>query len=70
MRDHKHDKSIEILIFYSFIAFISECSSFVPLYRSSAEEAIQRMQGAVVGQQIVRVSWGRSPTAKQVKIIL
>ncbi|KAF3617024.1 Polyadenylate-binding protein RBP47B' [Capsicum annuum] len=33
--------------------------------RSSAEEAIQRMQGAVVGQQIVRVSWGRSPTAKQ-----
>ncbi|KAJ8543799.1 hypothetical protein K7X08_025417 [Anisodus acutangulus] len=33
--------------------------------RSSAEEAIQRMQGAVVGQQVVRVSWGRSPTAKQ-----
>ncbi|XP_006361746.1 polyadenylate-binding protein RBP47B' isoform X1 [Solanum tuberosum] len=33
--------------------------------RPSAEEAIQRMQGAVVGQQIVRVSWGRSPTAKQ-----
>ncbi|KAK4356530.1 hypothetical protein RND71_025501 [Anisodus tanguticus] len=32
---------------------------------SSAEEAIQRMQGAVVGQQVVRVSWGRSPTAKQ-----
>ncbi|XP_009615947.1 polyadenylate-binding protein RBP47B' [Nicotiana tabacum] len=33
--------------------------------RSSAEEAIQRMQGALVGQQVVRVSWGRSPTAKQ-----
>ncbi|CAN4121005.1 unnamed protein product [Withania somnifera] len=33
--------------------------------RLSAEEAIQRMQGAVVGQQLVRVSWGRSPTAKQ-----
>ncbi|KAJ8551372.1 hypothetical protein K7X08_000742 [Anisodus acutangulus] len=33
--------------------------------RSSAEEAIQRMQGAVVGQHVVRVSWGRSPTAKQ-----
>ncbi|XAR60384.1 hypothetical protein NMG60_11033734 [Bertholletia excelsa] len=33
--------------------------------RSSAEEAIQRMQGTVVGQQAVHVSWGRNPTAKQ-----
>ncbi|KAG8389012.1 hypothetical protein BUALT_Bualt02G0185100 [Buddleja alternifolia] len=33
--------------------------------RTSAEESIQRMQGAVIGQQIVRLSWGRSPTAKQ-----
>ncbi|KAL3498343.1 hypothetical protein ACH5RR_041075 [Cinchona calisaya] len=33
--------------------------------RTSAEEAIQRMQGAVIGQQVVRLSWGRSPTAKQ-----
>lgn len=70
MRDLEYDKSVEILILW---LFISECSSFFPsysLYRPSAEEAIQRMQGAVVGQQIVRVSWGRSPTAKQVKIIL
>ncbi|KAK4492393.1 hypothetical protein RD792_003198 [Penstemon davidsonii] len=33
--------------------------------RTSAEESIQRMQGAVIGQQVVRLSWGRSPTAKQ-----
>ncbi|KAA8549741.1 hypothetical protein F0562_001241 [Nyssa sinensis] len=33
--------------------------------RASAEEVIQRMQGTVIGQQVVRLSWGRSPTAKQ-----
>ncbi|GAV59772.1 RRM_1 domain-containing protein [Cephalotus follicularis] len=33
--------------------------------RTSAEEAIQRMQGHMIGQQVVRVSWGRSPTARQ-----
>ncbi|XP_038699095.1 polyadenylate-binding protein RBP47B' isoform X2 [Tripterygium wilfordii] len=33
--------------------------------RTSAEEAIQRMQGNMIGQQVVRISWGRSPTAKQ-----
>ncbi|KAL0459225.1 UNVERIFIED_CONTAM: Polyadenylate-binding protein RBP47B' [Sesamum latifolium] len=33
--------------------------------RTSAEESIQRMQGAVIGQQVVRLSWGRSLTAKQ-----
>ncbi|PIM97106.1 Apoptosis-promoting RNA-binding protein TIA-1/TIAR (RRM superfamily) [Handroanthus impetiginosus] len=32
--------------------------------RTSAEESIQRMQGAVIGQQVVRLSWGRSLTAK------
>lgn len=33
--------------------------------RASAEEAIQKMQGKMIGQLIVRISWGRSPTAKQ-----
>lgn len=33
--------------------------------RASAEEAIQKLQGTVIGQQVVRVLWGRSPTAKQ-----
>ncbi|PON59041.1 Splicing factor-like protein [Parasponia andersonii] len=34
--------------------------------QTSAEEAIQKMQGKMIGQQIVRISWGRSPTAKQI----
>ncbi|KAL8055490.1 hypothetical protein ABFX02_04G059000 [Erythranthe guttata] len=33
--------------------------------RTSAEESIQRMQGTVIGQQVVRLSWGRYPTPKQ-----
>ncbi|KAK9692363.1 hypothetical protein RND81_09G259200 [Saponaria officinalis] len=33
--------------------------------RASAEEAIQKLQGTIIGQQGVRISWGRSPTAKQ-----
>ncbi|XXG52893.1 hypothetical protein AAC387_Pa03g1092 [Persea americana] len=33
--------------------------------RSSAEEAIQRLQGTMIGQQPVRLSWGRSPANKQ-----
>lgn len=36
-------------------------------YRSSAEEAIQRLHGSMIGQQIVRLSWGRTPTSKQVR---
>ncbi|KAI8000985.1 Polyadenylate-binding protein RBP47B' [Camellia lanceoleosa] len=35
--------------------------------QASAEEAIQRMQGTMIGQQAVHLSWGRSPTAKQVE---
>ncbi|XP_077210339.1 polyadenylate-binding protein RBP47B'-like [Tasmannia lanceolata] len=33
--------------------------------RASAEEAIQRLHGTMIGQQTVRLSWGRSPLAKQ-----
>ncbi|KAL5711009.1 Polyadenylate-binding protein rbp47b' [Ranunculus cassubicifolius] len=33
--------------------------------RPSAEEAIQRMNGATIGQQTIRVSWGKSMTTKQ-----
>ncbi|TKY48373.1 Polyadenylate-binding protein RBP47B' [Spatholobus suberectus] len=33
--------------------------------RTSAEEAIQKMQGKMIGQQVVRISWGRTLTAKQ-----
>ncbi|XVE92284.1 hypothetical protein REPUB_Repub01dG0083600 [Reevesia pubescens] len=35
--------------------------------KTSAEEAIQRMQGQMIGQQVVRISKGRNPTAKQVE---
>lgn len=34
--------------------------------RASAEEAIQKMQGKILGQQVIRVSWGRPQTARQV----
>ncbi|KAH9322487.1 hypothetical protein KI387_017126 [Taxus chinensis] len=33
--------------------------------RASAEEALQRMHGTVIGQQTVRLSWGRTPAYKQ-----
>lgn len=36
--------------------------------RASAEEAIQKMQGKIIGQQVVRTSWGRNPAAKQVTV--
>ncbi|GJX88591.1 polyadenylate-binding protein RBP47 [Tanacetum coccineum] len=33
--------------------------------RSSAEEAIQNMHGTVIGKQTVRISWGKTPAARQ-----
>ncbi|KAK9121419.1 hypothetical protein Syun_019036 [Stephania yunnanensis] len=33
--------------------------------RASAEEAIQRLQGTLIGQQTIRLSWGRNTAAKQ-----
>ncbi|XP_020100692.1 polyadenylate-binding protein RBP47B' [Ananas comosus] len=39
-----------------FVQFVS---------RASAEEAVQRLHGTMIGQQIVRLSWGRSPANKQ-----
>ncbi|KAF4350441.1 hypothetical protein G4B88_015871 [Cannabis sativa] len=50
------------------VAMQVACRMFYDLFHfllTSAEEAIQKMQGKMIGQQIVRVSWGRSPTAKQ-----
>jgi RNA recognition motif-containing protein len=34
-------------------------------HRACAEEALQRVQGTVIGAQSVRLSWGRSPVNKQ-----
>ncbi|KAL2332172.1 hypothetical protein Fmac_019753 [Flemingia macrophylla] len=33
--------------------------------RTSAEEAIQKMHGRMIGQQVVRISWGRALAARQ-----
>lgn len=34
-------------------------------HRASAEDAIQKLHGTIIGQQPVRLSWGRSPVNKQ-----
>ena len=34
--------------------------------RTDAEEALQGLNGSVIGKQAVRLSWGRSPSHKQV----
>jgi len=36
--------------------------------RSSAEEALVILQGTLIGGQNVRLSWGRSPSNKQVQV--
>lgn len=38
--------------------------------RKSAEDAIQELNGAVIGKQSVRLSWGRNPANKQVPCIV
>ncbi|XVE70015.1 hypothetical protein DITRI_Ditri10aG0037700 [Diplodiscus trichospermus] len=34
-------------------------------HRNNAEEALQKLNGAVIGKQTVRLSWGRNPANKQ-----
>lgn len=36
--------------------------------RSNAEDAIQRLNGTVIGKQTVRLSWGRTMGNKQVSL--
>ncbi|CAI9781883.1 unnamed protein product [Fraxinus pennsylvanica] len=36
--------------------------------RSNAEDAIQRLNGTVIGKQTVRLSWGRNPGNKQSRV--
>lgn len=40
------------------------------LYRKSAEDAMQELNGTVIGKQSVRLSWGRTPANKQVLYFL
>jgi hypothetical protein len=42
---------------------------FKLMYRAAAEEAIQKLHGTSIGQQTVRLSWGRSPANKQVELL-
>nr|XP_027112462.1 polyadenylate-binding protein RBP47-like [Coffea arabica] len=36
--------------------------------RSNAEDAMQRLNGAAIGKQMVRLSWGRNPVNKQLRM--
>lgn len=51
-------------IIYVKIVPTKACAFIQFAVRASAEEAIQRMSGAMIGQQIVRVYWGKNPAAK------
>lgn len=37
--------------------------------RKNAENAMQMLNGTVIGKQSVRLSWGRTPGNKQVKLL-
>lgn len=34
-------------------------------HRNNAEDALQKLNGTVIGKQTVRLSWGRNPANKQ-----
>ncbi|CAI9106433.1 OLC1v1005586C1 [Oldenlandia corymbosa var. corymbosa] len=51
-------------IVYVKIPASRECGFVQFAARTSAEEAIRRV-GFVIGQQVVQLSWGKSPTSKQ-----
>ncbi|KAJ7966652.1 Polyadenylate-binding protein [Quillaja saponaria] len=38
--------------------------------RNNAEEALQKLNGTVIGKQTVRLSWGRNPANKQLRVDL
>lgn len=42
----------------------------ISLDRNNAEEALQKLNGTVIGKQTVRLSWGRNPANKQVILSL
>lgn len=54
---------ISELLFYVFMYSMM-------LFRACAEEALLMLQGTQLGGQNIRLSWGRSPTNKQVKCYL
>lgn len=58
----------------SYFWFLSELTMFYATCclcnRKNAEEAIQGLNGTVIGKQTVRLSWGRSPGNKHVSLFL
>ncbi|KAJ7546183.1 hypothetical protein O6H91_08G033100 [Diphasiastrum complanatum] len=52
-------------IIYVKIPMGKGCGFVQFTHRAYAEEALQRLHGTVIGQQSVRLSWGRSPGIKQ-----
>ncbi|KAG6484103.1 polyadenylate-binding protein RBP47-like [Zingiber officinale] len=42
-----------------------QCGFVLFVHRSNAEEALQHLNGTVIGKQKVRLSWGRHPAKKQ-----
>ncbi|PWA89221.1 RNA-binding (RRM/RBD/RNP motifs) family protein [Artemisia annua] len=52
-------------IVYTKIPVAKGCGFVQFTARTSAEEAILKMHGTQIGQQIVHLSWGKSQTAKQ-----
>ncbi|CAI5476668.1 unnamed protein product [Closterium sp. Yama58-4] len=50
---------------YVKIPFGKGCGFVQFRHRSQAEEALRNMHGTVIGQQSVRLSWGRNPASKR-----
>ncbi|CAI5510688.1 unnamed protein product [Closterium sp. Naga37s-1] len=50
---------------YVKIPFGKGCGFVQFRHRSQAEEALRNMHGTVIGQQSVRLSWGRNPATKR-----
>ncbi|GBG78081.1 hypothetical protein CBR_g26019 [Chara braunii] len=50
---------------YVKIPYGKGCGFVQFLHRAHAEDALTRLHGTVIGQQAVRLSWGRSPANKQ-----
>ncbi|KAL6494732.1 Polyadenylate-binding protein rbp47 [Orobanche gracilis] len=48
-----------------FVQFANRDDSFLPSDRNNAVDAIQRLNGTVIGNQTVRLSWGRNMGNKQ-----
>ncbi|GKA32178.1 hypothetical protein Tco_0718545 [Tanacetum coccineum] len=44
---------------------IEVLGNMVGIVVSSVEEAIQNMHGTVIGKQTVRISWGKTPAARE-----